>query len=363
MTEIELKLIQVRKLLEARALNGVLLERVSNFAWLTGGASSYVNTATDTGAASLLVTQEAGYVLTNNIEAPRLEQEEPLGATGFRVWVAPWYQPHAAAAEMMRNMRLGADVARPGAVDLAADLARLRLTLTPGEAARFRELGRICAGAMDAAIREVRPGMTELEIAGLLSKATLDRGALPIVNLIATDERIFRFRHPLPTGKAMERYAMLVLCGRKHGLVASVTRLVHFGPLSAELRRKAEACANVDATFIARTRPGARVADVFRAATDAYAAQGFPDEWQLHHQGGPAGYEPREYVATPDSTEVAAANQVYAWNPSITGVKSEDTILVGAAGNEVLTDIEGWPMLEVSVGSQSLARPAILEMV
>lgn len=363
MTELELKLTQVRKLLEARDLEGVLLERVSNFAWLTGGAASYVNTATDTGAASLLVTRDAGYVLTNNIEAPRLEQEEPLEATGFRFLVASWHQPNAAAAEMMRSMRLGGDVARPGTVDLAADLARLRLMLTSEEVARFRELGRICASAMDTAIRAVRPAMTELKIAGLLSKATFDRGALPIVNLIATDERIFRFRHPLPTSKVMERYAMLVLCGRKDGLVASITRLVHFGRLPAEVRRKAEACATVDATFIAGTRPGARVADVFRAATDAYAAQGFPDEWQYHHQGGPAGYEPREYVATLDATGVVAENQAYAWNPSITGVKSEDTILVGAAGNEVLTAIEGWPVLEVKVGGGSLSRPAILEIV
>ena len=54
----------------------------------------------------------------------------------------------------------------------------------------------------------------------------------------------------------MERYAMLVLCGRKWGLVCSITRLVHFGALSDEVRRKMQATAQVDATFIAATRPG-----------------------------------------------------------------------------------------------------------
>jgi len=55
--------------------------------------------------------------------------------------------------------------------------------------------------------------------------------------------------------------------------------------------------------------------------------QGFADEWKLHHQGGPAGYEPREFVATPITDNVISAGQVFAWNPSITGgVKSEDTV-------------------------------------
>jgi Xaa-Pro aminopeptidase len=208
----------------------------------------------------------------------------------------------------------------------------------------------------------VRPGLTEMEIAGLLAAATYAQGALPIVNLIATDERIFRFRHPLPTGKKLERYAMLVLCGRRQGLVASITRLVHFGPLPEELQRKQEACARVDATFIARTRPGARLGDVFAAAQAAYAEAGFPDEWQLHHQGGPAAYEPREFVATPGSGHVVQEGEVYAWNPSITGIKSEDTIVAGRERNEVLTTISGWPMLQVEVDGVSWERPAILEV-
>ena len=215
---------------------------------------------------------------------------------------------------------------------------------------------------MDQAIRAVRPGMSEFEIAGVLAQATLATGVAPIVNLIATDERIFRYRHPLPTTKRLDRYAMLVLCGRKYGLVASITRLVHFGPLPAELRRKMLACATVDATLIGSTRPGVRLVDVFGAATAAYAAAGFPDEWRHHHQGGPASYAPRDFLATPTSAPIVQADQAYAWNPSIAGVKSEDTILVCAAANEVLTAIDGWPMVDVAAVGQTIARPVILEI-
>jgi Xaa-Pro dipeptidase len=82
----------------------------------------------------------------------------------------------------------------------------------------------------------------------------------------------------------------------------------------------------------------------------------------LHHQGGPAGYEPREYLGDPASTDVVSVGQAYAWNPSITGTKSEDTILVGKETNEVLTAIPNWPMLTVTVNRQTVTRPAILVM-
>ncbi|MEE8121885.1 MAG: hypothetical protein V3T55_10170 [Anaerolineales bacterium] len=109
--------------------------------------------------------------------------------------------------------------------------------------------------------------------------------------------------------------------------------------------------------MIAATRPGKTLGEVFQVASTAYQDAGFPDEWHLHHQGGPAGYDPREFIATPDSTDVVAVGQVYAWNPSIPGTKSEDTILIGERANEVLTTIIGWPMLTVGVTGQLIERP------
>jgi antitoxin VapB len=363
MTEFDQKQNRILALLEERGLDALVLQRVSSFAWATCGAASYVNTATTDGAASLLITPMGRYVITNNIEAIRLEQEEQLAAQGWEFRVAPWHTTNDAIAQLTRGLKLGADGPYPDAVNLSGDMTRMRANLLPEEDERFRVLGRLCAEAMDSAIRAVRPGQTEYQIAGRLAHETESRGAQAIVNLIATDERIFKFRHPLPTDKALERYAMLVLCGRKWGLVCSVTRLVHFGRLPDEVRRKAEATARVDATFISATRPGQSLGQVFRRATVAYAEAGFPDEWHLHHQGGPAGYEPREFVAMPGSSDVVAVGQAYAWNPSITGAKSEDTILVGVASNEILTTISGWPTLPVTVEGQTIHRPAILEVV
>jgi Xaa-Pro aminopeptidase len=352
---------RIQALLAEHKLDALLLRRVSSFAWATCGAASYVNTATTNGEAALLITPSGRHLITNNIEAVRLEQEEKLKAQGWEFRAVPWHEAQDTVAELTQGLRLGADGLYSAATDLSGGLARLRANLTLEEGERFRMLGRLCAEAMDRAAQAVRPGQTEYQIASLLAHEAESRGMQAIVNLIAADERAFSFRHPLPTDKKLERYAMLVLCGRRWGLVCSLTRFVHFGRLPDDLRRKAKAVAQVDATFIAATRPGQTLGAIFRQATAAYAEAGFRDEWRLHHQGGPAGYEPREYVATPDSTDIVSVGQAYAWNPSITGTKSEDTIFVGDEGNEVLTAIDGWPTLTVAVDGQEYTRPAILE--
>jgi len=59
-----------------------------------------------------------------------------------------------------------------------------------------------------------------------------------------------------------------------------------------------------------------------------YETAGFKNEWQLHHQGGPTGYTTRDCIATPNDSAKLVPSQALAWNPSITGTKSEDTIII-----------------------------------
>jgi len=290
-------------------------------------------------------------------------QEQGLDEQGWEFKVSRWFDGADQIASLTRGMKLGADSGSPHALDLSHEIASIRSHLTPEEGERYRTLGRFCAQGMRQAIDVVKPGMSEYEIAAALAQSVESKGVQVVVNLIATDERIFSYRHPLPTAKKLRNYAMLVLCGRKWGLICSVTRLVHFDPLPDEVRRKAEAVARIDAEMIAATRPDRTLGDVFSRAQSAYAAAGFPDEWKLHHQGGSAGYAPREVTATPGSTEPILVGQAFAWNPSITGAKSEDTILVGEGSNEIITEMTDWPSIDVKVGDQIVKRPAILEKV
>lgn len=360
-SELDVKLARIRELLAESRLDALLLQRSSNFAWATCGAASYINTADSAGNASLLVTPAGRFVLTDNIEATRLMEEEGLADQGWEFVVAPWYDRNNKLSEITRGMKLGADSGFGNAQVLSDEVAALRLALTPEEGERFRQLAVMCARGMQEAVDAVQPGLTEYEIAGLLSQAVESRGVQAIVNLIATDERVFSYRHPLPTSKQLQRYALLILCGRRWGLICSLSRLVHFGPLPEDVRHKAEALAAIDAAMIAATRPGSTMGEVFQQAQSGYASAGYPDEWKRHHQGGLAGYAPREITATPSSAEPVVAGQVYAWNPSIAGTKSEDTILVGGKTNEILTEMKDWPTINVQVSGQTIRRPAILE--
>ena len=359
-SELSTKLERIHGLLDRCGLNGLLLQRFSNFAWATCGAACYINTADSAGNASLLITPAGRFVLTDNIEAARLMQEEGLADQGWEFVISPWYERKDRVPELTRGLKLGADTSLPYAKELTSEIAALRFPLTQEEGERFRTLGRLCAEGMWKAVEALQPDMTEYEIAGLLSQAVESRGVQAIVNLIATDERIFSFRHPLPTSKRLQRYAMLILCGRKWGLICSLSRLIHFGPLPDEVRSKGDAIAQIDAAIIAATRPGFTLGDVFEKAQLAYASAGFPDEWKKHHQGGLAGYVPREITGEPKSTQPILPGQAFAWNPSIAGVKSEDTILVGEQTNEVLTEMANWPIIEVQIDNQKIKRPAIL---
>ena len=154
---------------------------------------------------------------------------------------------------------------------------------------------------------------------------------------------------------------MVVAGAKKWGLIVSATRLVYFGRIPAELRQKHEAVMRVDAEFIARTRPGASVDLIFRKGMEAYSQAGFPDEWQHHHQGGATGYAGRDYRAKAGSTEIVQPNQAFAWNPSIAGTKSEDTVIALRDETEIISAYGDWPMKPIEVESLTIPRPDILE--
>jgi antitoxin VapB len=240
------------------------------------------------------------------------------------------------------------------------DIARLRRSLTAEEAERYRALGADVGQALAEACMKVEPGMSEHEAAAVLAAQHLERGIAPIVVLVAADERVLKYRHPIPTANRINRIVMLVVCGRRHGLIVSATRLVSFGPISDELREKHDAVARVDAALIAGTRVGARIGDIFKDGLEAYAAEGFADEWQLHHQGGPTGYAARDYRATADIDDAVEPSQAFAWNPSITGTKSEDTIIAALDGPEILSASPGFPTIEAAIGDQRFQRSDIL---
>ena len=347
-------------------LDAVLLSRRCNFSWYTCGAHNYVSCACDVGNSHLLVRRDGACVLSNNIEAARLAQEE-LAGSGIDVLDAPYFDT-AAQSELVRRaigtMRVAADVPPAGVVvpQLPADFDRLRWTLTESEIARYRAVCGDTVGAVESVAKKAEPGQTESDLAGMLSDALLRRGCQPWVLLVGGDERVAKFRHPLPAGKPVRKFFMLVACAERGGLIAACTRLACFGAVQGEFADRQQAVATVDAALMSTTQPGVALGDVFAEAQAAYASVGFPQEWRLHHQGGSIGYLPRELKAAPGEQTPARANQAFAWNPSIRGAKSEDTILCRSAGPELLAEPTDWPAIDAEWKGQVFRRPAIREL-
>src|SRR6266568_1656253 len=346
--------------MRAQNLAGVLIKRNENVAWLTGGAVELrVLTPGETGVASLLVTAEGKrYYFTTENEAPRLHDEE-FGALDFEPVIFPWYADDtASSAAKLAGGPLGSDT--PGAGMTPVDLFPLRASLSDTEIARYRWLGTETAAATVESLYQVEPGLSEYDLEAITAGNLLRRGILPSVYLYAVDERIYKYKHAVARGNRLKNYAMLNLCSRKWGLAISITRFVHFGPLPDGLAERFKAAAQVNAALLDASRVGATSAELFRVAQTAYSAEGFPGEEQFHHQGGTTGYGEREWVATPNGTDVVVNNQAFAWNPSIRGGKAEDTVILRDGTIEWLTATPGLPVINASVNGKIYPAAGVL---
>jgi Xaa-Pro aminopeptidase len=312
--------------------------------------------------ASVLVTLEGSYLLTTNIELQRLLDEE-VGDLPFESVPYPWHEPDGLQRAVGSATDPAGAVSDIGAARLTvADtrFAQLRFTLQASEIERYRALGRDAAEAVEAACRQARSGEAEMDLAARISAEAVRRDILPLVNLVAADERIAAYRHPLPTHNRVGRTVLAAVTGRRHGLHASLTRMVSFGEPDPDLALRHAAIRRVDAAVLLASTPGTSLGEVVRAGIERYEAEGFPGEWERHHQGGLTGYGGREIFGTPAEPYRLEANQVVAWNPSITRVKSEDTALVTADGIEILTRTDDWPTERTEVPAGHVDRPAIL---
>jgi len=363
-SERDIKHQRVRDYLQEHNLDGVLLSRRCNFSWYTCGAHNVVCLACDVGNSLLLVGRDRAWVITNNIEAERLAGEE-LAESGIEV-VSFEYADPSDRKRIFQRLLDGRRLAVDAPVDgvnarlLGRGFDRLRWSLTDGEIERYRRLCDDVVVSLESVARAAEPGQTENGLAGLAAWELWRRGCTPWLLLVGADDRVVRFRHPLPTDRRVEGYFMLITCAERDGLIAACSRLAAFGSLPEGLAEKHRAVATVAAALISATRPGASLGDIFAIAQESYAATGFEGEWRRHHQGGSCGYLPREVKAAPGETIVAMDRQAFAWNPSIAGTKSEDTILCRQAGPELLAKPTDWPMLEAEWNGFRITRPDIL---
>ncbi|MFE6735408.1 M24 family metallopeptidase [Microbacterium sp. NPDC057650] len=308
--------------------------------WYLEGARTHVSLAGPP-IAAVRAAEDGDTIFVAANEADRMIAEELLPEDAALVVRVPWQVPPAVSA---------AEAGGVAEADVAAPLRAARASLLPAERERYRMLGRETAEVLTDVLRGARSAQTEQALAGAVAGALAARGIDPLVVLVAGEGRL-GYRHPLPTAAPLGERAMVVVCGRRHGLIANATRWVG-GPGADDERVLA-----VERAFLEASVPGIRLNAALAAGVRGYAAHGFDaDEWRRHHQGGPTGYAGRDPRATEATDDLIVDGQAFAWNPTVPGGKVEDTMVRDGAGWEVLTMDSRWP----AVDHAGLLRPVAM---
>lgn len=360
---------RVRALLAAHECAAVVLTRPATVAWLTDGANAPIDRGAAVDVVWAVVTATSCSLITTEVEHERLVTEALGGRNGFADVVAvPWWDEQA-FIDTARAIGGGRVVAADGhpafELDLDEALTRARLVLAPGQQEELAALGRDAAEALQTALLEWSPGETDRAVQARVVALLEGRGADTPVVIVGGDDRVRRFRHPLAIGAPMSALVMAVVVARRSGLHVAATRMATRGAAEQGLLARMESVRRIESRVLAATTPGATYGDALGALDSAYAAEGFEGEWRRHYQGGPIGYQQREFEISPAQRDSSwgrvpvEAGHAVAWNPSVGGgAKVEDTYLVGADSRIRVTDAPGWPITH----SDGVAVPAILEV-
>ena len=356
--EVQVKLDRVRGLMKEKHLDVVLLSKNENFFWITGGKSAFVDKS-GPAASKIMITADKNYVVSNSSERYRVMDEELTDGT-FELIPYLWHESEAKVLEQyLDGKKVASDNGCYGE-NIDADIQRLRYVLTEAEVARFRVIGPEAAQILEDCCRQIKKGDSEMEVAGMVNGAFFAKGYQMPVTLVAADDRLKKYRHPIPTDNKVEKYMMVAICPQKYGLTVSLTRLISFGEVDEDKKKRLDAVLKVDAAYILSTVPGVKAKDVLEAGKKVYEEEGYGEDFHLHHQGGALGYPTRDYCTDFSNTETVLEHQAFSWNPTIAGVKAEDTFIVIDGKPEVISHTGNWVYEDVTYKGQHILRPGIL---
>ncbi len=361
-TEHALKHARLMQLVHDLGGDAVVLSTPASLSWYLGGTRTHVSLA---GAPiARVVVHAAGCDIATSIsEAGRLCSEELTGLDSARLHVLDW---HASLDEISAWFTAPEGFTVLDETSLEPQLRALRTRLCPAEIQRYRQLCADTARVFTDVLSQARASDSEHLLASKLVAGATAQGGEVLVALVSGESRAAH-RHPLPTDASLGRRAMAVLCVRRHGLIANVTRWIRFGaPLPGEEQGDADILA-VEADILAGITLGSTLGSLLPTVQQAYPDHGFDSqEWSNHHQGGLAGYNGRDPRLSPGAPDVFQQDQAFAFNPSAVRdsltYKVEDTMLLTHDGEhqriEVLSVDPRWP----SVNINGLPRPQVLQL-
>ena len=366
--EINEKVAKLRKSMKEKRFDAVLINKSEHFAWITAGGDNIVTRFVESGVCNILVTMDKLYYICNNIEALRMVEEEFLDQLGFEARLMFWYENRTMefVSEIVGSGKLASDLNIPGTADANEILLYHERVLCKNEIARYLHLGKVFSEVIESYMQTIRPGDTEIAIAGRLGAKMWENGLEPVLVLIAADERIYKHRHPIPTDKPVEKFLMICCNARYKGLITKITRMMHFGKASPELLEQYQQTIDIENACAAITRPGVDDIEILNLCKKMYADFGYTDMWKEHHQGGPQSYTNGFYLIQDSRHEIIRLHQPYGYNPSIRGAKygtkTEDGFIVMEDGPLFITYPVSFPAIRSTIDGKEYVRPGILEI-
>jgi len=334
--------------------------------WRTGGLSDPIDLTAASDPLWVLDCDHGTALITTEIEAPRFEFDFHVRERGWDLLAAPWYDadaPRQLAARYadVDSNELLSDTDAAGE-NVRDEIVAARLVLSEAEREDQRELGALVGAALGDGIDAWRPGLsTDYDVAAVISATLEAQGATAVCLIVGGDERLRSLRHPLAVGQTLSDAVMAVVVAKRYGLHVAATRIC-VRRADDEIVTLMKTLEVVNDAVLAASGPGGTWGDTLGALDAGYASAGHPGAWREHYQGGPIGFEQREFELAPGQDASffwdlpRRADTAVAWNPSLRGgAKLEDTYLVGTE-MELLTATPAWPVL---VGPHGCTRSGL----
>lgn len=277
---------------------------------------------------------ETGYegAFAEAVEALGL-RGKTLGVDGMTMRVTEWL----AFLKVDPTMRVS---------PIERDLIGIRAHKTPEEIDLMRRATKISEAALEALYQEVRPGMTERQIAARLEVLMMAGGAEEVAfgTLVQTGSNADN-PHGVTTDRAlgMGEFLLIDFGCKVGGYPSDITRTVSMGEPTDQMRRMYDAVQKANAAGKAAAGPDVPMEDVDKAARAAITAAGL-GEYFIHRTGHGLGmdvHEPIPQIAggVTDKLEPGMAFTVEpgVYVPGVGGVRIEDNVVITEDGIEVLT--------------------------
>ncbi len=233
---------------------------------------------------------------------------------------------------------------RTETVPVAGLVENLRMVKDAGELESIRASVIANSEALELALRELKPGMSETDLAAEIDYRNRRLGAeRPAFDTIVASGERSALPHAHPGDTLIGAGILLIDMGAfRHGYASDMTRMVHVGKAPGKYKQAYAAVLEAQLAAIAAVKAGVKASKVDKAARDVLKKHGLEKEF-VHSTGHGLGLEihERPRIGRKDST-VLTEGMAITIEPGVYlegwgGIRIEDTIVVTATGCEVLT--------------------------